>query len=213
MTINSSHQSSSFVAVAFERMALRTLQECQYLRNVLLNSTPSMPTQREEWESLEAEVCWSNVQLNGLLFNGSAGSQVLKVLRALCQELTKGLRLSSESIYLSMVVRLASSSNNADSYLSLNSLLGSQDLVLKQPKEKKGPANDDIPPADLALYEAGEQIHAVLTTYTAYGLFRRNDHNLGKPWISLLAQVHERVNLSTGESVRQVGVQITTPEF
>ena len=176
-----------------------------------MDTVPTLPTHRDEWTTLEDEVCWTNVQLNGLLFTGSNNSQVLKVLRALCQELCKGLRLSSESIYINSLVRLAASTNSSDSYFLLNSLLGSQDLVL-QPVQNMNNTMD-LPPTDISLYEASGHVHATVTAYTSYGLYRRTDVKMTKPWIALLAQVYERVNLSTGASVRQVQVQITTPDL
>jgi len=205
---------SRFARVSNKRMALRTLQDCVYLRNIPLERTPDMPTQREEWKLLEEELCLTNVQINGLLFNASAASQVIKVLRALCQELCKGLRVSSETIFMAMLVRTVNSTNSSDAYFSMNALLGSQDLVLKPLQESntnpKQFQPEEIPPTDLSLYEAGGEVHAVLTAYYPYGLFRRSDK---KPWISLLMQVHERLNLNTGASVRQVRTQITTPEL
>ena len=205
---------SRFARVSNKRMALRTLNDCIYLRAIPLDTTPSLPSNRDELAQLEEEVCQSNIQLNGLLFTGSANSQILKVLRALCQELCKGLRVSSETIYMAMIVRLANSSNSADSYFQLNALMGSQDLVLKPRLEHHASRHDpiDIPPTDLHLYEANGQIHAIMTSATAYGLFRRSDVKSGKPWISLLGQVHERVNMTTGASVRQVYTKITTPD-
>eukprot|EP00527_Entomoneis_sp_CCMP2396_P004464 CAMPEP_0198144876 /NCGR_PEP_ID=MMETSP1443-20131203/19132_1 /TAXON_ID=186043 /ORGANISM="Entomoneis sp., Strain CCMP2396" /LENGTH=268 /DNA_ID=CAMNT_0043808359 /DNA_START=31 /DNA_END=837 /DNA_ORIENTATION=+ len=203
---------SRFARVSNKRMALRTLHDCNYLRSIPLDTTPTLPTQREELTSLEEEVCVSNTQVNGLLFNGSASNQVLKVLRALCQELCKGLRVSSETIYMAMIVRLANSSNSSDSYFSLNALMGSQDLVLK-PRQEQSTTQENYPPTDLSLYEAGGQIHAVVTSFTSYGLFRRSDVKSGKSWIALSGRVHERVNLTTGASVRFVHTQITTPDL
>ncbi|KAL7564171.1 hypothetical protein ACA910_021145 [Epithemia clementina (nom. ined.)] len=202
---------SRFARVSNKRMCIRTLHDCTYLRAIPLVGVPALPTQREEWSSLEDEVNGTNVQLNGLLFNGSNNNQVLKVLRALCQELCKGLRLSSESIYLNTLVRLAASTNSADAFVQLNSLLGSQDLVLQAVKKMSNPM--DLPPTDVALYEAGGHVHGVVTSYISYGLFRRTDVKLTKPWIALLAQIFERVNFSTGASVRQVQIQITTPDL
>ena len=202
---------SRFARVSNKRMCIRTLRDCLYLRAIPIDTVPTVPTRRGEWELLEEEVCWTNILLNGLLFTGSSNSQLLKVLRALCQELCKGLRLSSESIYLNTLVRLAESTNSSDSYFQLNSLLGSQDLVLHRREELNKAM--DIPPTDVVLYEAAGQVHATVTSYSSYGLFRRTDVKSSKPWIALLGKISERVNFSTGKSMRQVQAQITTPDL
>eukprot|EP00523_Entomoneis_sp_CCMP467_P006448 CAMPEP_0168721472 /NCGR_PEP_ID=MMETSP0724-20121128/2100_1 /TAXON_ID=265536 /ORGANISM="Amphiprora sp., Strain CCMP467" /LENGTH=255 /DNA_ID=CAMNT_0008768115 /DNA_START=47 /DNA_END=814 /DNA_ORIENTATION=- len=199
---------SRFARVSNKKMALRAMLECTFLRNIPLDTTPPLPAHREDWSALEEEVCLTTVQVNGLLFNGSPSSQILKVLRPLCQELCKGLRENSEKIYMESIVRLANSSNSADSYFSLNALLGSQDLVLKPLGEtgivlKGQNAPPEMPPTDLTLYQANGHLHAVLTESTS--------DVKGKPWISLTARVHERVNLTTGASVRQVQTQILAP--
>ena len=110
-------------------------------------------------------------------------------------------RLSSQSIYQAMIVRLARTTSSADSYFHLNALLGSQELVMKQ-------MNAPTPPTQLMMYETNGAIHVVLTTYHPYGLFRKCDVTSGKAWIPLQAAIHERVNFLTGDCFRHVGVQV-----
>ena len=183
------------------RMAIRSLTECRALRAIPIDGSPSSPSSQEEWKNLEREVCFTSIDLNGLLFQASSSSQILKVLTELCRELCRESRLSYTSIYQAMIVRLARTTSSADSYFQLNALLGSQDLVLQ-------PRVAQAPPTQLMMYESDGAIHAVVTTYHSYGLFRRCDVTSGKAWIPLQAAIHERVNFTTGDSFRHVGVKV-----
>lgn len=190
-----------FTRVNDRRMAIRTLMECRHLRSIPLEGAPAAPSSQDEWSNLEREVCFTSIDLNGLQFPAGSSSQVLKILKELCKELCRAVRLSYQSIYHAMIVRLARTTSSADAYFQLNDMLGSQDLVLQA-------RNAATPSTQLMLYEADGAIHAVLTTYHPYGLFRRCDITSGKPWIPLQAAIHERVNFLTGDCIRHVGVQV-----
>ena len=186
------------------RMAIRSLTECRALRSIPMDGSPSSPSSHEEFKTLEREVCFTSVELNGLLFRSSPSNQILKILTELCNELCRESRLSFQAIYQAMIVRLARTTSSADSYFHLNALLGSQDLVLQARQAS-------TPPTHLTMYESDGTIHAVLTTYHAYGLFRRCDVTSGKAWIPLEAAIHERVNFRTGDCFRTVNVK-TVPD-
>ena len=183
------------------RMAIRSLADCRALRAISMDGNPSSPNSHDEFHVLEREVCLTSIELNGLLFKASASNQILKILTELCHELCRESRLSFQSIYQAMIVRLARTTTSADSYFHLNALLGSQDLVLQS-------RSAQTPSSHLNMYEADGTIHANLTTYHAYGLFRRCDVTSGKAWIPLLAAVHERVNFRTGDCFRTVNVKV-----
>jgi hypothetical protein len=62
----------------------------------------------------------------------------------------------------------------------------------------------------LTLYESVGHVHTTLVSHHAYGLFRKSDLSAGaaaRPWIGVSATVHERMNMTTGASVRQIKVQ------
>mmetsp|Transcript_61479 Transcript_61479/g.150468 ORF Transcript_61479/g.150468 Transcript_61479/m.150468 type:complete len:325 (+) Transcript_61479:106-1080(+) len=59
------------------------------------------------------------------------------------------------------------------------------------------------------LYKQNEQIHMTLDMSFDFGLFRKSDVKLHRPWIVLHAVVHERANLSTGKSVRSMKVRFS----
>jgi hypothetical protein len=183
------------------RMAIKSLKDCNALRTVPIDGSPASPSSQQEWKNLEREVCFTSIDLNGLMFPASATSQILKILKQLCQELCNDSTVSPLSIYQAMIVRLARTTSSADAYFRLNALLGSEDMVL----QKRTAAT---PPTRLAMYESDGAVHAVLTTYHPYGLFRRCDVTSGKAWIPLQAAIHERVNFVTGSCFRHVGVEI-----
>lgn len=190
-----------YTRVNDRRNVIKALTDCRKLRAVPIDGSPSAPTNQEEWRSLEREVCFTSVELNGLIFPAASSSQILKVLKELCNELCRESRLSPTSVYQAMIVRLARTTSSADSYFQLNALLGSRDLVL-QPRAAATPANT------LAMYCADDAIHVNLTTYHPYGLFRRCDVTSNKAWIPLQAAIHERVNFLTGDCFRHVGVEV-----
>lgn len=183
------------------RMVIRSLGECRPLRAIPIDGNPASPSSQTEWKNLEREVCFTTIELNGLEFPASSSSQILKILLELCRELCRESRLSYQSIYQAMIVRLARTTSSADSYFHLNALLGSQDLLLKS-------RTAATPPTNLMMYETNGAIHAVLTTYHPYGLFRKCDVTSGKAWIPLQGTIHERVNFLTGDCFRHVGVQV-----
>lgn len=183
------------------RLAIRSLTDCAALRTIPIDGSPASPSSPEEWKNLEREVCFSSVDLNGVMFPAAAASQILKILKELCAELCRDSGLSSHSVYQAMIVRLARTTSSADAYFRLNALLGSEDLVLQ-------PRVAATPPTSLTMYESNGAIHATVTTYHPYGLFRRCDVTSGKAWIPLQAAIHERVNFVTGDCFRHVGVEV-----
>lgn len=183
------------------RMAIRSLMDCRALRAIPMDGSPSSPSSHQEFKNLEREVCFTSIELNGLLFQASSSNQILKILTELCEALCQESRLSFQSIYQAMIVRLARTTSSADSYFHLNALLGSQDLVLQA-------RSASTPPTHLTMYESDGTIHAVLTIYHPYGLFRRCDVTSGKAWIPMQAAIHERVNFRTGDCFRMINVKV-----
>lgn len=183
------------------RMAIRSLMDCRAIRSIPIDGSPSSPSTQAEWKSLEREVCFTAIDLNGIVFPASSSSQILKILTELCRALCQESSLSFQSIYQAMIVRLARTTSSADSYFQLNALLGSPDLVLQA-------RTASTPATQLMMYESDGAIHASLTTYHPYGLFRRCDVTSGKAWIPLQAANHERVNFLTGNCFRHVNVQV-----
>ena len=159
--------------------------------------------------------------------------ELLEILKKLCDQLTtKGYASSpkrgisttastsnkatsskecSQDIYRNLLLRLDRRTASADAYFCLSSLLGCMDLVLQPPK-KALPLR-----TDMTLYQTpGEgTIHSTTTTRHPFGLFRKSDltnHHKGggskRPWIRLIASVHERTNLTSGQSVRYCSVMV-----
>ena len=162
--------------------------------------------------------------------------ELLDVLKKLCDHLTSSdastapgqagkatvsaaTTISSEALYHEILLRLVRTTASADAYFQLNALLGCGDLVVQLPK-KAAPL-----PTDLSLYAASDgsgMVHAVAVTRHPYGVFRKTDmagscaspsvsscSTGGKrPWVRLIAEVHERVNLTTGDSVRYCSVKV-----
>jgi hypothetical protein len=63
----------------------------------------------------------------------------------------------------------------------------------------------------LNLFVSNGEVHITLDMAFEFGLFRRSDVKPNRPWIALRAEVHERANLSTGQSYRTMAVR--TPDL
>ena len=196
-------QLSRYTRSSDRRMVIRSLGACTYLRCIPLEPVSAGPASSKEWKALEDELSSNAVSINGFHMAGS--TDVSAILRHLCHELcsAKKVNLSPTTLYNALVIRLSRQTSSADAYFALNALLGSQDLILQKPK-----LSVTVPTSDLTLYESGGQIHASLHVYHPYGLFRKTDVTSGKPWIALTAVVKERVNLSTGQSCREVSMEV-----
>jgi hypothetical protein len=208
------------------KAALEALQGCNAVASIPLESTPSSPTSQKQWQSLEKEVGNSSRRfiLNEVSFEGATlRSEFTPVLKALCSNLTESSKatgggIDSNSVYKVLIIRLAPTTSSADSYFHLNALLGTGDLLL-QPVSASQHVKSILanrPAADLTLYESAGHVHTTLVSNHAYGLFRKSDLSnaaaagagaVAKPWIGVCAVVHERMNMTTGASVRQIKVQ------
>lgn len=212
---------SQFTRGNNHKSALETLQGCNAVASIPLESVPSSPTSQKQWQSLEKEVGNSSHRfiLNEVSFEGATlRSEFAPVLKALCSKLTESSKatgggIDSNSVYKVLVIRLAPTTSSADSYFHLNALLGTGDLLLQPvsaPQHVKSILGNR-PAADLTLYESVGHVHTTLVSNHAYGLFRKSDLSgagaVAKPWIGVCAVVHERMNMTTGASVRQIKVQ------
>jgi hypothetical protein len=216
---------SRFTRANNHKAALETLQGCNAVASIPLESVPASPTSQKQWQSLEKEVGNSSHRfvLNEVSFEGATlRSEFTPVLKALCSKLTESSKttggIDSNSVYKVLIIRLAPTTSSADSYFHLNALLGTGDLLLQPvsaPQHLKSILGHK-PAADLTLYESVGHVHTVLHTNHAYGLFRKSDLStaaaagagaVAKPWIGVSAVVHERMNMTTGASVRQIKVQ------
>jgi hypothetical protein len=210
-------------------MMLRTLKDCTYLQNIPVDDSNNMmirPSTNDEWKELELEVAASiPIELNGMVLGatideknkGHEGEKLLQLLQLLCNKLTQGLtktpnncymQINSAELYRALLLRLSPKNSAATEFLQINSLIGSKELVVQVPKKPIKPLRN----TSLVVYVSDNAVHAVIEHHHAYGLFRKSD-SAGKPWIGLTAVTHERVNLSTGISVRRVAVEVHEEKF
>jgi hypothetical protein len=220
---------SRFTRTNDRRMMIRTLKDCSRLGNIALEPLENNPTTSQQWLDLETEVARTELIVNGVPIGPKVSAkelaykpnkEQLTILQTLCEHLAAAATAASsdpieqahlidpDEVYRQLMLRLARTPASADAYFQLNSILGCADLVLQPPK-KGQPL-----PTDLSLYQSSGMIHAVTTTRHPYGLFRKIDlapSTVGgtkRPWIRILASVVERVNLTTGASVRHCSVQV-----
>jgi hypothetical protein len=227
---------SRYTRVNDRDLVLRTIKDCRFLKCVpLVETCPAPPSYlvQEAWQTLEQRVQMSSITINGLLFMGSRTNQVIKVLRAMCQELCMGLKLSSGAVYKTLLWRLAqatqnhvvnqasgsssSSASNDETFGELKTLLATSELVLQPVKKQPGQDTDwmipsstrlDTPPS-LEVYATAGEIQAHVKSFRPYGLCRKVDVAAGKKqWILLHVTIQERLNLSTGASTRQARVEV-----
>jgi hypothetical protein len=190
-------------------MVIRTLQSCLLLNSIPLDATPLSPQSPDQWKRLEREVCSNPLNLNGHNFvvHNLPNIHTMRVLTELCRQLCSGVHMAPETLYKALVVRLAKTTSAADCYFHLTAALGSPDLVIQPPSKPF-----DVPPSEIVIYQADGYIHASLSVYHPYGLFRKTDVSSGKPWIKVIAAAHERVNLTTGASTRHAALKVYPSE-
>jgi hypothetical protein len=229
---NCSHERVQYTHDSFcrsdRRMLLRTFKDCTYLQHIPVDHTNSMvavPSTDAEWKELELEVAASiPIEVNGVMLGAGVdeknkkyeGKKLLQLLYLLCNKLTHGLTKKSDSdkqvnsyeLYRALLVRLSPKNTAGTAYFLVNSLIGSKELVLQVPKKPiKAPRI-----TSLVVYVSDDAVHGIVEHENSYGLFRKSD-SAGKPWIGLTAGSHERVNLSTGKSVRRLAVHIHEERF
>lgn len=213
-------------------MLLRTLRDCPFLQSISVDDTNSkmhIPHSSAEWKELENEVASSiPMELNGIMFGANVddknkvyeGERFLQLLHLLCIRLTQSAaastvdkhnnnnRMNPDDLYKALLVRLSPKNGTSTGYSLVNRLIGSKELVVQVPKKPIRPVSRP----SLVIYASGSNIHAIVDHHQTYGLYRKSDA-AGKPWIGLTTIYHERVNLSSGKSVRRVNVQVHEEKF
>lgn len=189
------------------RMVLRSLKDVSFLSYIPLEA-PSIRGDVSISE-LEKEASKEKVVLNGTILNPHSKETSLKnagtnsgctmILKGLAKALCESTTLHGKILYQGLLVRLARTSSSADIYSHLNSMMGSEDLIVKTLPAGK--------PSDLTLYNTEGQIHMTLKSTFDFGLFRKNDTVANRPWIVIKCKVYERANLSTNESFRSLNVE------
>jgi len=222
------HNILRFTRSSDRRMLLRTLHHCSYLKHIPIPTQQQhelqFPSTMTECQQLETEVARNlPVSFNGMLLgnvdgNGNKerqGKNLLLHLRILCNKIAASLpvsdtQITSDELYYDLLLRLAPSRGASVSFQRLHLVAGgSKDLVVQRPQKPVHP----LEPTSLDLYVSSEQVHAVLRQQHAYGLYRKSDAVNGKPWVGLTARTHERVNLSTGASVRELHFDVHEERF
>eukprot|EP00535_Pseudo-nitzschia_heimii_P002913 CAMPEP_0197186970 /NCGR_PEP_ID=MMETSP1423-20130617/14956_1 /TAXON_ID=476441 /ORGANISM="Pseudo-nitzschia heimii, Strain UNC1101" /LENGTH=269 /DNA_ID=CAMNT_0042638419 /DNA_START=27 /DNA_END=836 /DNA_ORIENTATION=- len=209
------------------RMVMRKLKEATFLSYIPLEA-PSFRSSTF-MSKVEAEVSRERVLLNGTLLKPPSAHRTLKnsgsnsgpsaILRLYLKELCKGSKLNEKIMYERVIMRLAKSSTLAEIHSILSSFMESAELIVKEVpsdytikstsynimNKNKGMNDDDLP--DLKLYNSESQIHMTLDTTFHFGLYRRNDTVVNRPWIVLRCKFHERLNVSTNETFRSLSVK------
>jgi len=191
------------------KFALNALKECTSLRSIPLGNHPDVPSKDEEWARLEEDTCTSPINVNGVTIGpGSPASsriEVRRILMGLCEKLTAETGISPETLYHTLMVRLAGSVSQAEAHETLVKVMGSSSFVFQVPNN----IVEEIPIVAVTIYESDGDIHATFDHYHLYGMYRKlSETPGGKPWIKLNVVLHERCNLSTGASVRSMEVRL-----
>jgi hypothetical protein len=187
-------------------MIVRTIQNSLLLHKVQLGLLD--PQQSALATILEHDMT-SSLRINGVPIQGFGVRnqfQFVQFLTRLCQQLGSQSDMKADELVRTLLFHIAPSSNAKDVFFLLNATLGCPDLMLQAPKTAA------TLPTDLKIYSAADSGHiqAEITTKHPFGLFRKSDltkHDK-RPWIRLIADVRERVNLTNGESVRECNVNV-----
>ena len=201
------------------RMVLRSLKDVNFLSFIPLEA----PVVRNgvSVSELETGAYMEKVVLNGTLLspptqdtdikNIGTNSGCVMIIKGLTKALSKTSDLDQNSLYKQVLLRLAKSFASEDIYDLINSMMGSEELIVKTlssdhsiKNRNKGESSGD--PSDLRLYNSGGQIHMIVDSTFNFGLFRKGE-TTGRPWILIECKVHERTNLSNNECFRSLNVK------
>lgn len=178
----------------------------------------------------------SSVERKDTFTNAGMNSGCLVILKGLTEGLcgvdTNGgeYSLDGKAVYEKLVARMARTSASVDIVDLLHALMGSPDLTVKHIASSQnskttatapgiaiaksssyGSSNSDSTVEDKSIrvhvYEANGNIHMKLDMMLEFGLFRKSDTNMTRPWITLKTFLHERVNLSSGANYRVIDVK------
>lgn len=199
------------------RMVLRCLKDARFLSYVPLEA--AVDQSGVPMSELEKEVSQEKVRLNDILLNPRNPSETKNVfansgtnrgcihmVKSLAEILCEDNTLDENTLYGHVLGRLAKKSASAEVYFQINSMMGSTALTTKE-LSSENTAKISKEASDLKLYNSGGQIHMILETTFNYGLFREKDAIINRPWVILQCNIHERANLSTGESFRSLNVK------
>lgn len=212
------------------RMILRSLKDVTFLSYIPLE-LPTIPSDVSIRE-LEKEASMETVVINDTVLSPAdtkkcdlrmfgANNGCAAILKGFAKVLCRNSALNEKLMYERVLVRLSKSSVSADIYSQLNSMMGSAELIVKNlpsdytiksnaaivSRNKSNNRGGGDPYYDLKLYNTGGQIHMVVESTLNYGLFRKSDMNVNRPWIVMKCNVYERANLSTNEGFRSLCVQ------
>ena len=213
------------------RMILRSLKEHNFLNYIPLDAPIDhidIPISELEKEVSEEKIVLNDVVLNprhsadlkDVIVNAGTNNGGIIMLKAISKVLCDKSTMNEEDLYERLLVRLAKSSASADAYFQLNALMGSTDLIVQQLSPEhavKGTSankdsissttNNNEDAINLNMYNSQGQIHIILDIAFDFGLFRKSDIALNRPWIVMKGKVHERANLSANESFRSLNVK------
>jgi hypothetical protein len=198
------------------RMVLRCLKDTKKY----LGCIPMEPVDEgskaggANFRQLEEELLHESIVLNGVAFHST--KDFVRTLQELCLKLCDepGVTINPSMLYERIVIHAAPTTSQADSFFTLNTVVGTSDLML-MPVEI--PQHKSTRPIEINIFVADGSVHATMRSLVGYGLFRRTDVKpndiktgkmTGRPWVILHATVDERVNFSTTRGVRNMSVKL-----
>ena len=208
------------------RMVMRKLKEATFLSYIPLEG-PMIRSNVSIFE-LEKEVSMERVLLNGTLLKPPSADRTVKnsgtnsgpvwILKPYVKALCENTKLNEKTMYERILMRLGKAFITAEIYSVLTSIIDSAELIVKEvPSDytvkstsyvmNKNKTMNDGGLSDLTLYKTDSQIHMTLDTTSHFGLYRKSDTVVNRPWIVLRCKVHERLNVSTDESFRSLSVK------
>lgn len=167
------------------------------------------------------------VVLNGVRFLGQ-GSLFLETLSRLAKTLCSSPSVGGSAgdsnghfVTEAILTRCARTTSGADSYYTVDKIIGAQNLLLK-------PRGGQLPPIDIELYSTANSVCCAITSTNCYGFYKFDDIEkmgntresinsegsldgggmFGRPWLSVDTVVVEKIDFRTGRSLRFLRVEI-----
>lgn len=195
------------------KKVLSTLKNASFLTSV-----PLEPISSNKIKAAEKQVAAESASINGIkTVADSRNFGTLRLLRDLSHQLCHlhELDLNPQHIYETIIMRMSKTLASVDSYSRLRRIIRASNLSL---------IRDDITAkytANVEVFESDGSLHATIATPCAFGLVKNADLKPGhvdintngllvnqkrgshvQAWVKFNVIVIERINFSTGESVR-----------
>jgi len=149
-----------------------------------------------------------------------------RLTRLLCSstKVSGGMIGDATFITEAILTRCARTTSGADSYYTVDKMIGAETLLLKP----RGGSGGELPPIDIELFSTGNSVQCAISSTNCYDFYKFTDIEMmgnresmssdgdgsfgmfSRPWLSVDTVVVEKIDFKTGRSLRFLRIEIPT---